>query len=78
MGLAFISTICETVEMANDLINQLGGTGKVAAELGVSPSVVSNWKQRNVPWQWRPTLAALAEKDGIELPDDFLRPERAQ
>lgn len=60
--------------MAKELIDALGGTAKVAEITGQSGNTVSNWKERGVPWKWRPMLAQLAAKSKVELPSDFLNP----
>jgi len=64
--------MCEIVVMKTSLIDALGGSAAVAKALGVSLSAVSNWRSRPIPWRWRPALAALARREGVELPDDFL------
>jgi len=56
------------------LIDDLGGTGKLASELNENASTVSMWKQRGIPWRWRPTIAQMAKDRGVEVPDDFLTP----
>ena len=61
----------------DQLIDDLGGTGSVATELGQKDSTVSMWKTRGIPWRWRPTVAALAKRKGIEIPSDFLSPKAA-
>jgi hypothetical protein len=59
------------------LIDQLGGAVELAAHLGAAPNAVANWRHRQIPWQWRPTIAALAETKGVALPEDFLSPTKA-
>jgi hypothetical protein len=59
------------------LIDELGGSAVVAEELGAAPNAVANWKLRQIPWQWRPTIAAMAEAKGVALPAGFLSPTKA-
>lgn len=37
------------IESWGSLIDQLGGTGGVAEELALAPSVVSGWRKRGIP-----------------------------
>ena len=60
----------------SSLIERLGGAAQVAKELGLKPNVVGNWTERGVAWKWRPALAALADRRGIPVPDDFLMPHK--
>lgn len=50
----------------------LGDTGTLAADLGVVPQAVSNWKKRGIPWRMRPVVQNLARRKRIKLPADFL------
>lgn len=59
------------------VIDELGGITIVANQLGTKPNVVANWKDRQIPWKWRPTIAAMAKAKGVKLPDDFLTPSAA-
>lgn len=60
-----------------DLIEELGGTGQVVSDLEAvtgrtfSPSAVSNWKCRGVPWRWRSAVKTIAKRKGVTLPEDF-------
>lgn len=54
------------------LIVALGDTAAVAEALGLRDNRISNWKQRGVPWRFRPKLAALAKRKRIALPEGFL------
>ncbi len=56
------------------LIEALGGTGRVAGELNLSLSRVSNWKERGIPWKWRYAVAELAKKKCVRLPAGFFEP----
>jgi hypothetical protein len=59
------------------LIDQLGGSGRVAELLRIEhPETVMNWKRRGIPWRWRPSIAHLAVDAGIDLPSGFLDPRR--
>lgn len=55
-----------------DLITQLGGAKYIADRLGAEANAVCNWRHRGIPWRHRTAIAALAEEQGVELPDDFL------
>ncbi|MES2781914.1 MAG: YdaS family helix-turn-helix protein [Pseudomonadota bacterium] len=58
--------------MAQDIIEQLGGSAKVAEALGLAPNAVANWRKRDIPWRERPRIAELARKLSVTLPDDFI------
>lgn len=64
---------------ANELINQLGGTTKVANLLGIKPPSVSEWRALNkIPRESLIFLAPIAEKIGVIsrqelLPLDYWR-----
>ena len=55
----------------SEIIDELGGTGAVAAICGVGPSAVSNWREDGIPaarrWQIAQALRA-AKKD---VPEGF-------
>ena len=55
-----------------DLIEQLGGHLEVAKALGLAGNRVWNWRERGIPWRFRPTLAEMASEKGIKVPRDFL------
>ena len=57
------------------IINLLGGGTHLANKLKLSTSGVHNWKSRGIPWRWRAPVAALAKKQGLKLPGDFLTRE---
>ncbi len=61
-----------------ELIDALGGVTAVANALKVQTNVVGNWRQREVPWRWRHTVAKLAKRKNIDLPDEFLVPQLAE
>lgn len=64
--------------MSGNLIDALGGDAAVAAALGIrNYRVVKNWKERGIPWRWRPTIAKLAKRAKVTLPPDFLEPDAA-
>lgn len=48
----------------NQLLEELGGTGKVAARLGFSAQRVCNWRQRGIPAHIK-----------LKFPDIFLTDE---
>lgn len=57
---------------AASIIEALGNTTAVAARLSVPPSTVQSWKKANhIPVWRRPAVAALANRQGVKLPDDF-------
>lgn len=53
------------------LIDQLGGPAAVGRELGLSQPTVSCWKTRDISWEQRPKVAALAKRKKVKLPADF-------
>lgn len=57
-----------------EIIEALGDTGAVAAELQLSSTRVSNWKTRGIAWPYRAAIAQLAQRRKIKLPNDFLAP----
>lgn len=70
-----VFTLCEYISMSQpDFIEQLGGTGAVATELRQNDSTVSMWRVRGIPWRWRPTIAELAKRRGVDVPSGFLEP----
>ncbi|MEE9159988.1 MAG: hypothetical protein V3U60_16585 [Gammaproteobacteria bacterium] len=44
-----------------ELIDALGGTGKISRILSMKQNRVAMWKQRGIPSRWRPTIWALLE-----------------
>ena len=56
----------ETMMTASQIIDALGGTGKVAAELSVSAPTVSVWRWRpnGIPGRYWMALVAMAEASG--------------
>jgi hypothetical protein len=53
-------------------LTDLGGTAKVARELGIPLTTVATWAHRNKVPQWRlASLAALAVAKGVEVPAHF-------
>lgn len=63
------------------LIEQLGGSARVAELLGMSgarpDSTVDNWSRRGIAWHWRPRFAEIARTEGVALPADFLESRAA-
>jgi hypothetical protein len=46
-----------TIHTVDELIDELGGTGKAAAHLGVTAGAVSHWRTRGrVPGSWHKLL----------------------
>jgi DNA-binding transcriptional regulator YdaS (Cro superfamily) len=43
----------------SEIIDALGGTGRVAALLGIEPPSVSEWRKRGIPTARRQTLALM-------------------
>jgi len=60
----------------SELIDALGGTTAVAKLTGQGPTTVSNWRERGIPWRWRPFIKESAEQVGVVVPKDFF--ERAE
>jgi hypothetical protein len=59
--------------MHADFIEALGGVAPVAEYCDIPfRQVVHNWKRRGIPWRWRATVATLARKKRIPLPEKFL------
>jgi len=54
------------------LLIELGGTAKVARDLGINTSVVWNWAQRGIAWPWRNEVASLLLKAGKQIPAGFM------
>lgn len=48
------------------VIDELGGTGKVASSLGLEDSTVSGWRTRGIPPARWPALVRLATERGVE------------
>ena len=55
-----------------EFIQQLGGSGYLARELGLPLSRVSMWRVNGVAWRWRPAVARIARRKKVKLPDGFL------
>jgi len=52
----------------DDILDELGGTGEVAAALDCPPSTVSTWRERGIPasrWRELVTLARRKRKSEI-------------
>jgi transcriptional regulator with XRE-family HTH domain len=70
----------------NDVLDQLadalGGKGKrgrkakLAEALGITPTRLSNWLERGIPWPKRPVVLKLAERAGKRLPAKFLSEQK--
>lgn len=58
----------------SELIEALGNTSAVAHELRLDRRVVSNWKQRGIPADYRPLIKKMADETGIALSRYFLGP----
>lgn len=54
------------------IIDLLGGTAQVAADLGVTASVISNWRARGISAAGLYQLRDLAAKNKIALPPNFM------
>lgn len=59
----------QTENIAEIVIDALGGTSALASEMSLTPSTVSSWKTsgRIPKWRW-PIVAEIARKRGIDLP----------
>lgn len=55
-------TITARMLSAGAVIDRLGGTGVVSAELGLRPSIVSGWRTRGLPPGRWPEIVGLAAK----------------
>lgn len=58
------------IESWDTLIDQLGGTGVVAGEFGLSASIVSGWRKRGIPsarWLGIVGLAKARDVAGVTL-----------
>lgn len=56
------------MQTATDIIEALGGTSAVAAELDLTPSTVSSWKSSGRIPKWRrPAIETLARRKGLSL-----------
>ena len=55
-----------------DLITRLGGAKYVSERTGASKTAVCNWRHNGIPWRYRTGITALAQEQGVKLPDDFL------
>ena len=60
----------------SQVIDALGGTGAVAALLGVKATAVSNWRRTGIAWRLKPTVERICKERGIpyELPTPDLMP----
>ena len=57
-------------------IDDLGGASFVSTALGISHSVVCNWRNRGVSWMHRTQLVQMAKKSRVAVPADFLLPPK--
>lgn len=56
------------------IIEQLGGTNALAAELGVLPSAVRNWRSAGAfPLKHHIAITRLAEKHSVVVGDSLFR-----
>lgn len=62
------------------LIEELGGSAKVASALGIAPNTVGNWRKRDIPAWARPFLSRLCEERGIDAGEllELRPPERSR
>ena len=56
----------------NDIINSLGGTGKLANLLGVNPSAVSNYRRKGFPARLHLKIAMLCEERSVQISSEVL------
>lgn len=65
--------------MLKAFIGELGGTKRVAEELGVKHGAVRMWLTpgRSVPWKHRHALARLAADRAVQLPEGYWQAEAA-
>lgn len=52
---------------ADTIIDDLGGTGNVAAALSLSASTVSSWRERGIPAPRWLDIVRLGKERGIEI-----------
>ena len=57
-----------------DVLANIGTDALVAH--GFSELVIRQWRRRGISWQQRAKVQRLAERKGVELPDDFLEKQR--
>lgn len=57
------------------LIEDLDGPFALARRIALAGKAVSKWNQLGVPWKFRPIVAQIAEKKGVDLPPGFLDPQ---
>ena len=70
-----LCVVCDKVTMKSvkSIIDALGGNGRVASWLGLSPSAASEFKRRNsIPVKYWPRLIELASASNVELDNDTL------
>tara|TARA_R100001443_G_scaffold175_3_gene692 strand:- start:1625 stop:1813 length:189 start_codon:yes stop_codon:yes gene_type:complete len=60
------------MQIHSDLIDQLGGTRRVANFLHVPTQYVSKWRRRGIPWRHRWKVSTLAHTAGVRLPKEFM------
>lgn len=53
------------MDSPGSVIDALGGTGKVAEELGLGAPTVSGWRERGIPASRWPSLVKLASDKGV-------------
>lgn len=52
------------------IIELIGATGVIAEALGQSSETISNWKRRGIPARWKPSILAMAKKQGLEIDEN--------
>jgi len=55
-----------------EVIVALGDVTRLAVSLDTTKSTVANWKERGIPWRFRPYVKEIARRRRIKLPSDFL------
>jgi hypothetical protein len=58
---------------SSEIIVALGDTAAVAGALNLKLARVSNWKNRGIPWRFRPRVSDLARRNRVTLPPEFLK-----
>lgn len=65
---------CREPNGVDDLVEEFGGTGAVAQELGIGSSAVSNWRKAGaIPPRWYLPIAQLGRERNVMVPESLFR-----